>query len=26
VSRGIGTSLTPVRLNARPEVTLLTLT
>ena len=26
VSRGIGTSLTPVRLNARPEVTLLNLT
>ncbi len=26
VSRGIGTSLTPVRLNARPEVTLLKLT
>jgi hypothetical protein len=25
VSRGIGTSLTPVRLNARPEVTLLNL-
>jgi hypothetical protein len=25
VSRGIGTSLTPVRLNARPEVTLLHL-
>jgi uncharacterized protein len=25
VSRGIGTSLTPVRLNARPEVTLLKL-
>jgi predicted MPP superfamily phosphohydrolase len=26
VSRGIGTSLTPVRLNSRPEVTLLKLT
>jgi predicted MPP superfamily phosphohydrolase len=25
VSRGIGTSLTPVRLNARPEITLLNL-
>ena len=26
VSRGIGTTFTPIRLNARPEVTLLRLT
>ena len=26
VSRGIGTTFTPVRLNARPEVTLFQLT
>jgi predicted MPP superfamily phosphohydrolase len=26
VSRGIGTTFTPVRLNARPEITVINLT